>query len=146
MLSFSEPAFYSVGSIVAHVAIDLHECYTGGYDVLWWRPWPGSPESGWSKSCTEPGPGDDVVAYSPGVSARRALAILAVFSTPLMVAWAQFGEGIPRPVHPYRLLLTVAAIIFMERGDILKQHLMDRELLPAEVVAAESWQCVFFFL
>ncbi len=127
---FGAAAFYSVGSIVASVAIDLHKYYTGSlYDVplvaaMAWFAGVGFM----AKKAVPDQSGNDVVAYSPGVWAAR-LAMLAVFSTPLMVAWAQFGEGIPRRVHAYRLLLTVAAMIFMGALVFLKQHLMDRELL-----------------
>src|SRR5258708_10401410 len=56
------------------------------------------------------------------------LAMIAVFSTPLMVAWAEFGGAPPR-VRSYRLLLTVGAMVFMGALVFLKQHWMDRELL-----------------
>jgi diguanylate cyclase (GGDEF)-like protein len=57
------------------------------------------------------------------------LAMIAVFSTPLMVAWAEFGGGTPPRVRSYRLFLTVAAMVFMGALVFLKQHWMDRELL-----------------
>ncbi len=55
--------------------------------------------------------------------------MMAVFTTPLMVAWAQFGGGAPPRVRSYRLLLTVGAMILMGGLVILKQHWMDHELL-----------------
>ena len=57
------------------------------------------------------------------------LAMIAVFSTPLMVAWAEFGGGAPPRVRSYRLFLTVAAMVFMGALVFVKQHCMDRELL-----------------
>ena len=55
--------------------------------------------------------------------------MMAVFSTPLMVAWAEFGGGAPPRVRTYRLLLTAGAMVFMGTLVFLKQHWMDRELL-----------------
>jgi diguanylate cyclase (GGDEF)-like protein len=55
--------------------------------------------------------------------------MMAVFSTPLMVAWAEYGGGTPPLVRSYRLFLTVAAMVFMGTLVFLKQHWMDRELL-----------------
>src|SRR5258707_4028359 len=55
--------------------------------------------------------------------------MVAVFSTPLMVAWAEFGGSAPPRVRSYRLFLTIAAMVFMGTLVFLKQHWMDRELL-----------------
>jgi len=57
------------------------------------------------------------------------VAMLAVFFTPLMVAWAQFSGNAPHRVRTYRLLLTVAVMIVMGTLVFLKQHLLDHELL-----------------
>ena len=55
--------------------------------------------------------------------------MVAVFVTPLMVAWAQFGGDAPQSVRTYRLLLTVAVMLVMGALVFLKQHLLDQELL-----------------
>jgi diguanylate cyclase (GGDEF)-like protein len=55
--------------------------------------------------------------------------MVAVFITPLMVAWAQFGGHAPQSVRTYRLLLTVAVMVVMGALVFLKQHLLDQELL-----------------
>ncbi|MGC1373340.1 MAG: GGDEF domain-containing protein [Candidatus Sulfotelmatobacter sp.] len=57
------------------------------------------------------------------------LAMLAVFSTPVMIAWAAFGGVAPSRVRTYRLVITVAAMVVMGALVFLKQHSMDRELL-----------------
>jgi len=121
---------YGVSSIVAGVAIDFHWYYTGslydvplvgamglfglagvmGHELLSDRP-------------SDPSPRNDHSMWT----AR--LAMLAVFSTPLMVAWAEFGAGAPPRVRSYRLLLTVGAMVFMGALVFLKQHWMDHELL-----------------
>jgi diguanylate cyclase (GGDEF)-like protein len=121
---------YSVGSIVAGVAIDFHWYYTGSlYDVplvaamgLFGSVGVMGHELSSDRPC-DPSPGNDHSMWT----AR--LAMIAVFSTPLMVAWAEFGGGAPPRVRTYRLLLTVGAMVFMGALVFLKQHWMDRELL-----------------
>jgi diguanylate cyclase (GGDEF)-like protein len=55
--------------------------------------------------------------------------MLAVFSTPLTVAWAAFGGHAPQRVRTYRLILTVAVMIVLGALVFIKQHLLDRKLL-----------------
>lgn len=127
---FKAALFYSVGSILAGVAIDFHLYYTGSlYDIplvaaMAWFAGVGlvARESGTGE------PTDKESRHSHSMWTAR-LAMVAVFSTPLMVAWAEFGGGAPQRVRSYRLFLTVAAMIFMGTLVFLKQHWMDRELL-----------------
>lgn len=121
---------YSVGSIVAGVAIDFHRYYTGSlFDIPLVTAMGLFGSVGvmghelWSDRPCDPSPGNDHSMWT----AR--LAMIAVFSTPLMVAWAEFGGGAPPRVRSYRLLLTVGAMVFMGALVFLKQHWMDRELL-----------------
>ena len=95
----------------------------------WWLPWRGSHP--WGSSHVELRPtGPPASALGPNHSLWTArLAMIAVFSTPLMVAWAEFGQGAPPRVRSYRLFLTVAAMVFMGTLVFAKQHCMDRELL-----------------
>ncbi len=121
---------YSVSSIIAGVAIDFHFYYTGSlYDVplvaamgLFAGVGLLSPETLRDRSREEE-PRHDQSMWT----AR--LAMMAVFSTPLMVAWAEFGGGAPARVRSYRLLLTVGAMVFMGTLVFLKQNWMDRQLL-----------------
>jgi diguanylate cyclase (GGDEF)-like protein len=69
-----------------------------------------------------------MTASGHGISAAR-LAMLAVFSTPLMIAWAEVGGHLPQRVRTYRLLLTVGTMLVMGLLVFLKQHLLDRELV-----------------
>jgi diguanylate cyclase (GGDEF)-like protein len=127
---FKAALFYSVGSILAGVAIDAHQYYTGGlYDVplvaaMAWFAVVGFMAFGSSSDQ----PIDQEPRHSHSMWTAR-LAMMAVFSTPLMVAWAEFGGGTPPLVRSYRLFLTVAAMVFMGTLVFLKQHWMDRELL-----------------
>ena len=121
---------YSVGSILASVAIDFHAYHTGSlYDLplvgaMAWFAGVGFMARRGALERSE----KKEQAYNPSVWTAR-LAMLAVFSTPLMVAWAQFAGNPPASVREYRLILTIVAMISMGTLVFLKQHLMDRELL-----------------
>jgi diguanylate cyclase (GGDEF)-like protein len=127
---FKAAAFYSVGSILASVAIDYHQYYTGSfYDVpliaaMAWFAAVGFVARGSSSDQ----PTDQEPRHNHSMWTAR-LAMIAVFSTPLMVAWAEFGGGATPRVRSYRLFLTVAAMVFMGALVFIKQHWMDRELL-----------------
>lgn len=122
--------FYSAGSILAGVAIDNHRYYTGGlFDV------PLVAAMAWfagvgllGRKSEVDRPADETPSQEHSMWTAR-LAMLAVFSTPLMVAWASFSNGTPPRVRFYRLVLTVAAMVFMGTLVFLKQHWMDLELL-----------------
>jgi len=127
---FVAALFYNVGSILAGVAIDFHRYYTGSlYDIplvaaMAWFASVGSV----ARESSPARPMDQEPRFHHNMSTAR-LAMMAVFSTPLMVAWAEFGGGAPAAVRTYRLILTVAAMVFMGTLVFLKQHWMDRELL-----------------
>lgn len=121
---------YSVGSIFASVAIDFHRYYTGSlYDVplvaaMTWFAVVGFE----ARSCSSMRSADQVVQGEHSMWTAR-LAMLAVFSMPLMVVWAELGGAATPRVRSYRLLLTAAAMALMGTLVFLKQHWMDRELL-----------------
>ncbi|MBZ5682146.1 MAG: GGDEF domain-containing protein [Acidobacteriia bacterium] len=121
---------YCVGSVTASEAIDLHLYYTGSlFDV------PLVAAMAWfavigftARAAPLENSSEEIPAHGHGIWKAR-LAMLAVFVTPLMVAWAEFGGLAPRRVRTYRLLLTVAVMLAMGILVFLKQHLLDRELL-----------------
>jgi diguanylate cyclase (GGDEF)-like protein len=127
---FAATLTYSVASIMASEAIDLHLYYTGSlFDV------PLVASMAWfmriglmarkAETCTS-----TPEASSRGFGIWKArLAMVAVFITPLMIAWAQFGGTVPQSVRTYRLLLTVAVMLVMGVLVFVKQHLLDQELL-----------------
>jgi diguanylate cyclase (GGDEF)-like protein len=120
---------YSAGSILAGVAIDYHQYNTGSlYDIPLIAAMAWFAAIGLMARGVLPEKSARALGHEQGLWTAR-LAMLAVFSTPLMVAWAQFGGDAPARVRSYRLLLTTAAMIFMGTLVFLKQHLMDRELL-----------------
>jgi diguanylate cyclase (GGDEF)-like protein len=121
---------YSVSSILASVAIDYHQYYTGSlYDIplVAAMAWFGAVGFIARQSSLDRPTDQEPRPHHNMWTAR--LAMMAVFSTPLMVAWAVFGGGAPSQVRSYRLILTVAAMVFMGALVFLKQHWMDRELL-----------------
>ncbi len=127
---FKAAILYGAGSILASVAIDYHRYYTGSlYDVplVAGMAWFGVV--GFSaRGSPLDRPADQETRPHHSMWTAH-LAMLAVFSTPLMVAWAEFGGGTPSQVRSYRLVLTVAAMVFMGALVFIKQHWMDRELL-----------------
>jgi diguanylate cyclase (GGDEF)-like protein len=121
---------YSVGSIVAGVAIDFHRYYTGSlYDVPLVAAMALFAAAGVKGNESSPNAFNYQAPRNDHGMWTARLAMVAVFSTPLMVAWAEFGGGAPPRVRSYRVLLTVAAMVFMGILVFLKQHWMDRELL-----------------
>jgi diguanylate cyclase (GGDEF)-like protein len=127
---FAATLLYCVASLIASEAIDLHLYYTGSLfdaplvaSMAWFvRIGFMMREAGMQDAPTE--------ASTPGFGMWKArLAMMAVFITPLMVAWAQFGGHAPQGVRTYRLLLTVAVMLVMGVLVFVKQHLLDQELL-----------------
>jgi diguanylate cyclase (GGDEF)-like protein len=127
---FGATVLYCAASLAASEAIDLHIYYTGSlFDV------PLVAAMAWFVLIGFLPPGGEVQgseqeAPSAGYGIWKArLAMVAVFVTPLMVAWAEYGGEVPRRVRTYRLLLTVAVMVVMGALVFLRQHLLDRELL-----------------
>jgi diguanylate cyclase (GGDEF)-like protein len=121
---------YCIASLQASEAIDKHIYYTGSlFDVplvasmLWFVRIGFLPHDDVPENHAQETP-----ARGHGIWKAR-LAMMAVFVTPLMVAWAEFGGNAPHSVRTYRLLLTVATMIGMGALVFFKQHLLDQELL-----------------
>ncbi len=126
---FKAALLYSAGSILASVAIDFHQYYTGSFfDVPLVAAMAWFAGVGFLARSTSPDRSTDEPRRSEHSTWTARLAMMAVFSTPLMVAWAEFGNAPPR-VRAYRLLLTVGAMLFMGTLVFVKQQWMDRELL-----------------
>ncbi len=121
---------YAVASEITGAAIDFHVYYTGSlYDVpllasMVWFIAAGVVARTNSHNLQSATPSDNNPATWP---AR--LAMVAVFSTPLMVAWSEFSPNTPGPVRKYRLLLTIGTMLVMGGLVFLKQYLLDKELI-----------------
>ena len=126
---FGATLLYCVASLMASEAIDLHLYYTGSlFDV------PLVASMAWFARIAFLAREAD--AQIPEEESNRGfglwkarLAMVAVFITPLMMAWAQFAGDVPQRVRRYRLFLTVAVMLVMGVLVFLKQHLLDQELL-----------------
>lgn len=121
---------YCLASLEASEAIDQHIYYTGSlFDVplvaamLWFVRIGFLPHDDAALAGAQ-----ETQARGHGIWKAR-LAMLAVFITPLMVAWAEFGGNAPHSVRTYRLLLTVGTMVGMGVLVFFKQHLLDKELL-----------------
>jgi len=127
---FVAAAIYAAGSIAASIAIDFHLYYTGSlYDIplvaaMAWFTGVGLVANGQVLEMQS----REEKNLGPGIWAAR-LAMLAVFSTPLMIVWAVFAMHTPPAVRVYRLLLTVGTMLVMGVLVSLKQHLQDRDLI-----------------
>lgn len=127
---FGATVLYCFASLIASEAIDLRLYYTGSlYDV------PLVASMAWfvrigflSSSADSEVSSENAPVRGFGIWKAR-LAMLAVFVTPLMVAWAEFGGDASRRVRTYRLFLTVAVMLVMGLLVFLKQHRLDQELL-----------------
>ena len=127
---FAASLTYCVASLAASEAIDLHLYYTGSaFDVplvlaeAWFVRVAFLPLQIGDETVPEVSP-----TRGYGIWKAR-LAMVAVFTTPLMIAWAQFGGNVPQSVRTYRVLLTVAVMVIMGVLVFFKQHLLDHELL-----------------
>jgi len=127
---FAATLTYCVASVMASEAIDLHLYYTGSlFDV------PLVASMAWFVRIGFLARELEGEILSEGSTTRgfgiwkARLAMVAVFITPLMIAWAEFGGDAPQPVRSFRVLLTVAVMLVMGALVFLKQHLLDQELL-----------------
>jgi diguanylate cyclase (GGDEF)-like protein len=127
---FVATLLYCVASLMASEAIDLHLYYTGSlFDVplvagmVWFVRIGLLPREIIPQNSSE-----EVPSRGHEIWQAR-LAMSAVFITPLMMAWAQFGGDAPQKVRTYRMLLTVGVMLLMGALAFFRQHLLDQELL-----------------
>lgn len=126
---FGAAALYALGSIVAGIAIDSHVYYTGSfYDLPLVGAMSWFAVLGFAAPRVLQEEPEKTNATKHSIWAAR-LAMLAVFSTPLMIAWAVFWTDMPHAVHLYRLGLTIGAMLLMGALVFVKQQLQDRKLL-----------------
>lgn len=127
---FGATLLYCAASFVASEAIDMHLYYTGSlYDVPLVASMAWFMRIGFMGRQTQAyASAEEAPARGFGIWKAR-VAMIAVFVTPLMIAWAQFAGNVPPRVRTYRLLLTVAVMVVMGLLVFLKQHLLDQELL-----------------
>ncbi len=120
---------YSASSYLANWALERNVYYSGSlYDIplaiaMAWLTWIGlrtkaeAPESDAREVST---------VY--GVWVARG-GMIAAFSLPLFAAWAMSGAAVPPRIRFFRLALTLLAAFFMGLMVLVRQHLLDRELI-----------------
>ena len=121
---------YAIISVITGVAIDFHVYYTGSlYDVpllaamVWFIAAGFVTRTKFRKTQSA-----KLSDNKPAIWAAR-LAMVAVFFTPLMIAWSEFCPNTPGRVRKYRLLLTIATMLVMGVLVLVKQRLLDGELI-----------------
>ncbi len=136
---FGAVLLYSIASFSASEAIDSHIYYTGSlFDVPLVAAMVWFVRIGFlAREVTIQQSAEEIPAQGYGLWKAR-LAMIAVFVTPLMIAWAEFGGDAPKSVRTYRLLLTVGVMIVMGVLVFLKQHLLDQELLSLLQLSRQS--------
>ena len=136
---FQASLIYALGSYVANWAITRGAYYSGGiYDV------PLTVSIAWITaigltaldSSTAGKPPRQKTSY--GVWVAR-LGMAAVFSLPFFAAWSLFDHSVPEKVRIFRLLISLSGMLVMGSLVILKQHLLDRELLHLLRASQESF-------
>ena len=127
---FAASLAYCVASLSASEAIDLHLYYTGSiFDVPLIAAMAWFVRIGFLAGAMETETAaEESSARGFGIWKAR-LAMVAVFITPLMIAWAEFGGDVPQAVRNYRALLAVAVMVVMGALVFFKQHMLDQELL-----------------
>jgi len=127
---FGATLLYCGASFLASEAIDMHLYYTGSlFDVPLVASMAWFLRIGFLGRQTETySRAEESPARGFGIWKAR-VAMVAVFITPMMLAWAQFAGHAPQSVRTYRLLLTGGVMVVMGGLVFLKQHSLDQELL-----------------
>lgn len=120
---------YSVSSYVANWALARNLYYSGSlYDIplaiaMAWLTWIGL--SAKAKAADNDG---REVSTVYGVWVARG-GMIAVFSLPLLAVWTMSSGTVPARIRLFRLVLTLVAALVMGVMVLLRQHLLDRELV-----------------
>jgi len=130
---------YAVSSYVANWAIARKLYYSGSlYDI------PLAASMAWIAllgiwtNAEEPQAQSSHVPAAYGVWVARA-GMIAVFSLPLFAGWALYDTAVPASVRSFRLLLTLAAALAMGVMVLVRQRLLDRELIRLLNQSQESF-------
>jgi len=126
---FGASVIYAASSYVANWALARHYYYSGSlYDIplaasMAWIALLGI----WSRA-EEPRAETSHTPTSYGVWVARS-GMIAVFSLPLFAGWALYDTAVPASVRSFRLVLTLGAALAMGVMVLIRQRLLDRELI-----------------
>ncbi|MGA7401130.1 MAG: histidine kinase dimerization/phospho-acceptor domain-containing protein [Candidatus Sulfotelmatobacter sp.] len=125
---FGASLVYAASSYLANWALSRQSYYSGSlYDI------PLAISMAWITGIglwlpgDEPQPDSRSSSPSHGIWLAR-LGMITVFSLPLFAAWALLEPAIPARIRYFRLMLTLAAALFMGIMVFVRQRLLDREL------------------
>lgn len=131
---------YSAASSFANWAIDAKTYYTGSfYDIPLFASmasltWIGLTAK--DETQVEVGPKPST-AYGMWVAR---CGMIAVFSLPLFAAWSVSDQAIPQKVRVFRLALTFLATFCMGVMILIRQQMLDRELVRLLQTSRESFE------
>ena len=124
---------YSASSYVANWALARRLYYSGSlYDIplaiaMAWLTWIGlSTRASAEESEAETDQREVSTVY--GVWVARC-GMIAVFSLPLFAAWTMTSSAVPARIRYFRLILTLVAALGMGVMVLVRQRLLDRELI-----------------
>jgi signal transduction histidine kinase len=126
---FGASLMYAAASYVANLAIAQRLYYSGSlYDIalassMAWIALLGI----WSRA-EEPRAETSNAPAAYGVWVARC-GMIAAFSLPLFAAWALYDTAVPASVRSFRLVLTLGAALAMGVMVLIRQRLLDRELI-----------------
>jgi signal transduction histidine kinase len=120
---------YSAGSAMANWAIGRNAYYSGSlYDIPLVVPMAYLTWIGLRTKAEQPDAEDHATSTAYSVWVARC-GMIAVFSLPLFAAWAISDSLLPSRIRIFRLALTFGAAFFMGMMVLMRQHLLDRELI-----------------
>ena len=129
---------YAASSYVANWALSRHVYYSGSlYDIPLGVSMAWITVIGLSTREREPQAGVPSTSTSHGVWLAR-LGMIAAFSLPLFAAWALLDTALSPPIRSFRLVLTLALALLMGVMVLVRQRLLDRELLRLLANSQES--------
>lgn len=136
---FGASLTYASSSYLANWAIGRHAYYSGSwYDIplvasMAWITLIGL----WSRD-DDPQTGTRSSSTSHGLWLAR-VGMIAVFSLPLLAAWAWSEPGVPPRIRSFRLVLTLGAALVMGIMVFVRQRFLDRELLRLLAQSQDSF-------
>jgi signal transduction histidine kinase len=126
---FGASLTYASSSYLANWAISRHAYYSGSlYDIPLAASMAWVTVIGLWSNADEPNVGKRVVGSSRGVWLAR-VGMIAVFSLPVLGAWALLEDGVPPRVSSFRLVFTFGAALCMGVMVFARQRRLERELL-----------------
>ena len=126
---FGASLLYAAASYVANLAIAQRLYYSGSlYDIALASSMAWIAMLGIWSNAEEPRAETSHAPTAYGVWVARS-GMIAVFSLPLFAAWALYDTAVPPSVRSFRLVLTLGAALAMGVMILIRQRLLDRELI-----------------